>query len=41
MQIKSPNAETIEAIKEGRKIGNEPNVKRYTSIEKLRAALGL
>lgn len=36
-----PNEETIEAINEGRKIAHDPNVKGYSSIEDLRAALGL
>ena len=41
MRVESPNAETIAAIEEGRKIAHDPNVKGYTSIEELRAALGL
>ena len=41
MRVESPNAETIAAIEEGRKIAHGPNVKGYTSIEELRAALGL
>ncbi len=41
MRVENPNAETIAAIEEGRKIAHDPNVKGYTSIEELRAALGL
>lgn len=41
MRVDSPNAETIAAIEEGRKIAHDPNVKGYTSIEELRASLGL
>ncbi len=41
MRVERPNAETIAAIEEGRKIAHDPNVKGYTSIEELRAALGL
>ena len=41
MRVESPNAETIAAIEEGRKIAHDPDVKGYTSIEELRAALGL
>lgn len=41
MRVESPNAETIAAIEEGRKIAHDTNVKGYTSIEELRAALGL
>lgn len=41
MRVESPNAETIAAIEEGRKIAHDPNVKGYTSIEELRSALGL
>ena len=41
MRVESPNAETIAAIEEGRKIAHDPNVKGYSSIEELKAALGL
>ena len=41
MRVESPNAETIEAINEGRKIAHDSNVKGYSSIEELKAALGL
>lgn len=41
MRIDTPNAETIEAIEEGRRIARDPNVKGYTNIEDLKAALGL
>ncbi len=41
MRVATPNAETIAAIEEGRKIAHDPNVKGYTSIEELKAALGL
>ena len=41
MRVESPNAETIAAIEEGRKIARDPSVKGYSSIEELKAALGL
>lgn len=41
MRVDTPNAETIEAIEEGRRIARDPNVKGYTNIEDLKAALGL
>lgn len=41
MRVERPNAETVAAIEEGRRIAHDPNVKGYTSIEELRAALGL
>ncbi|MDE6550588.1 MAG: type II toxin-antitoxin system RelB/DinJ family antitoxin [Clostridia bacterium] len=41
MRVESPNAETIAAIEEGRRIARDPNVKGYSSIEELKAALGL
>lgn len=41
MRVDSPNAETIAAIDEGRKIAHDPSVKGYSSIEELKAALGL
>lgn len=41
MHVDSPNAETIAAIEEGRRIAHDPDIKGYTSIEELRAALGL
>lgn len=41
MRVDTPNAETIEAIEEGRRIARDPNVKGYTSVEDLKAALGL
>ena len=36
-----PNEETIAAIEEGRKIAHDPNIKGYTNVEELKAALGL
>ena len=36
-----PNEETKAAIEEGRRIAHDPNVKGYSSIEELKAALGL
>ncbi len=41
MRVETPSAETVAAIEEGRKIARDPNVKGYTSIEELKAALGL
>lgn len=41
MRVDTPNAETIAAIKEGRKIAHDPNAKGYKSIEELKAALGV
>ncbi len=38
---KIPNAETIAAIEEGRRIAHDPNVKGYSSIEELKKALGI
>lgn len=34
-----PNASTIEAIKEGEKIINDPTSPRYSSMEDLKSAL--
>lgn len=34
-----PNAETISAIEEGRRIANDPNVKGYDNMEDLIRAL--
>lgn len=36
-----PNEETIAAIEEGRRIAHDTNVKGYSSVEELKAALGL
>ncbi len=41
MRVDKPNAETIAAIEEGRKAAHDPNVKGYSSIEELKAALGV
>ena len=41
MRVESPNAETIAAINEGRRIARDPSVKGYSSIDELKAALGL
>lgn len=41
MRIAKPNAETIEAIEEGRRMAHDPNAKSYSSIEELRKALGV
>ena len=41
MRIETPNAETLAAIEEGRKIARDPSVQGYKSIEELKAALGL
>lgn len=36
-----PNAETIEAIEEGRRMAHDPNAKSYANVDELRKALGL
>ena len=41
MRVEKPNAETIAAIKEGRRIAHDTNVKGYKSVEELKAALGV
>ncbi|MDO4241336.1 MAG: type II toxin-antitoxin system RelB/DinJ family antitoxin [Microbacteriaceae bacterium] len=41
LKTRTPNAETIAAIEEGRRIARDPNVKGYRSIEELRADLGV
>lgn len=41
VRLATPNEETKQAIEEGRRIARDPNVKGYTSIEELRADLGV
>ncbi len=36
-----PNAETIAAIEEGRRLAADPNAPRYSSMSELREALGV
>ena len=35
LRIHEPNDETIAAIKEGRRIANDPKVKAYTNMDKM------
>lgn len=39
LKLDTPNADTIAAIKEGRKIMNDKTVKGYTNIDDLKEAL--
>ena len=39
LTLNSPNAETLEAIEEARRIAYDKNVKGYKSMEELKAAL--
>ena len=39
LKLEVPNAETVAAIEEGRRIANDPNVKGYTSMDDLKKAL--
>ncbi|MEE3452775.1 type II toxin-antitoxin system RelB/DinJ family antitoxin [Dialister sp.] len=41
LKMDVPNAKTIEAIEEGRKIARDPNAKGYHSMDELKAALDL
>lgn len=41
VRVAKPNAETIEAIEEGRRMAHDPNAKSYASVEELRKALGV
>ncbi len=41
MRVETPNEETSSAIEEGRKIAHDSNVKGYTDVDELRAALGV
>jgi len=41
LKMDVPNAKTIEAIEEGRKIARDPNAKGYRSMDELKAALDL
>lgn len=36
-----PNAETIAAIEEGRRLANDPNAKSFASVDEMRRELGL
>ena len=37
LKLEVPNAETVAAIEEGRRIANDPNVKGYTSMDDLKS----
>lgn len=39
LKLSAPNAETVKAIEEGRKLAYDKNAKGYKSIEELKAAL--
>ena len=39
LKLEVPNAETIAAIEEGRRIASDSSIKGYTSMEKLKEAL--
>lgn len=41
MRVETPNAETVAAIEEGRKMARDPNVKKYSSVDEMRKALGV
>ena len=41
MRTARPNAETIAAIEEGRRMAHDPNAKSYENVAELRKALGL
>lgn len=41
VRLEIPNAETVAAIEEGRRMAHDPNAKSYSSIEELRKALGV
>ncbi len=41
MRVATPNATTVAAIEEGRRIAHDPSVKGYTDIDELKAALGV
>lgn len=41
MRVATPNAETVEAIEEGRRMAHDPNAKSYESVEEMRRSLGL
>lgn len=39
LKLNTPNEETIKAIEDGRKLAYDENVKSYTDIDELKAAL--
>lgn len=41
MRVATPNAETVAAIEEGRRIAHDPAAKSYANVEEMRKALGL
>ena len=40
VRVETPNAETIAAIEEGRRMAHDPNAKSYANVDELRKALG-
>ena len=41
MRVATPNAETVAAIEEGRRMAHDPNATSYGSVAEMRKALGL
>ena len=41
VRFETPNAETIAAIEEGRRMAHDPNAKSYANVDELRKALGV
>ncbi len=41
VRLKTPNAETVAAIEEGRRMAHDPNATSYGSVAEMRKALGL
>ena len=41
VSLETPNAETIAAIEEGRRMAHDPNAKSYANVGELRKALGV
>ena len=40
VRVETPNAETIAALEEGRRMAHDPNAKSYANVDELRKALG-
>lgn len=41
LRLDVPNAETVAAIEEGRRMAHDPNAVSFASVEEMRKALGL
>ncbi len=41
VRTETPNAETLAAIEEGRRMAHDPNARSFGSVEEMRQALGL